>query len=131
MTPYDLIGRGYRLGADFVSRPEGDCLSLARAVMTYHGVETPQPERSWYRRLRKGDTDVFRDELERWGVKTEALDCGVVALCQAENGYGMATYFEGGWISFVGSAVQWSPIDVPQVVELYCPRKFNSVMQLD
>ena len=129
MTPYDLIGRGYRLGADFLSRPEGDCLSLARAVMTYHGVETPQPERSWYRRLRKGDTDVFRDELERWGCKTDHLECGVVALCRADNGYGMATYFEGGWIAFVGSAVQWSPIDVPQVVALYCPQKSNSAMQ--
>ena len=129
MTPYDLIGRGYRLGANFVSRPEGDCLSLARAVLTYHGIETPQPDRSWYRRLRKGDTDVFPDELERWGVKTEALECGVVALCQAENGYGMATYFEGGWLSYVESVVQWSPIGVLQVVELYCPQKFNSVMQ--
>ena len=131
MTPFDLIGRNYRLGADFVSRPEGDCLSLARAVLTYHGIETPTPERSWYRRLRKGDTAVFPEELERWGQKTTALECGVVALCRADNGYGMATYFEGGWISFVGSVVQWSPIGVPQVVELYCPQKFNSVMQLD
>ena len=127
MTPYDLIGRGYRLGADFVSRPEGDCLSLARAVLAYHGVETPAPQRSWYRRLRKGDTAVFRDELERWGEETTDLKCGVVALCQAENGYGMATWFEDGWISYVGSAVRWSPIGVPQVVALYCQRKSNSV----
>ena len=127
MTPYDLIGRGYRLGADFVSRPEGDCLSLARAVLAYHGVETPAPQRSWYRRLRKGDTAVFRDELERWGEETTDLKCGVVALCQAENGYGMATWFEDGWISYVESAVKWSPIGALQVVALYCQRKSNSV----
>jgi len=125
MTPYDLIGRGYRLGADFVSRPEGDCLSLARAVLAYHGVETPAPQRSWYRRLRKGDTAVFRDELERWGEETTDLKCGVVALCQAENGYGMATWFEDGWISYVESAVKWSPIGALQVVALYCQRKSN------
>ena len=129
MTPYDLIGRGYRLGADFVTRPEGDCLSLARAVLTYYGIESPEPQRSWYRRLRKGDTSVFPDELGRWGVVTDSLDCGVIGLCQAENGYGMAAYFEGGWISFRESVVQWSPIGLPQVVELYCPRKSSCVMQ--
>jgi hypothetical protein len=123
MTPYDLIGRGYRLGADFVSRPEGDCLSLARAVLTYYGVETPEPQRSWYRRLRKGDTAVFYDELERWGVKTTDLECGVVALCRAENGYGMAAWFEEGWLNYAESVVRWSPIGAPQVVALYCPRK--------
>jgi len=129
MTPYDLIGRSYRLGADFVSRPEGDCLSLARAVLAYHGVDTPTPERSWYRRLRKGDTSVFRDELLNWGVQTDSLECGVVALCQAENGYGMVTYFEDGWLSFVESAVQWSPIGGLQVVGLYCQRKSSCAMQ--
>ena len=122
MTPYDLIGRGYRLGADFVTRPEGDCLSLARAVLSYYGVETPTPQRSWYKRLRRGDTAVFKDELERWGEMTTDLSCGVVALCQAENGYGMAVWFEDGWMSFVGSEVKWSPIGVLQVVERYCQR---------
>ena len=129
MTPYDLIGRGYRLGANFITRPEGDCLSLARAVLAYYGIETPEPERSWYRRLRKGDTTVFSDELKRWGVVTDSLECGVVGLCQAENGYGMAAYFEDGWISYVESVVQWSPIGLLQVVELYCPRKQSSVRQ--
>jgi hypothetical protein len=122
MTPYDLIGRGYRLGADFVTRPEGDCLSLARAVLSYYGVKTPTPQRSWYKRLRRGDTAVFKDELERWGNVTTDLRCGVVALCQAENGYGMAVWFDDGWLSFVGSEVKWSPIGVLQVVERYCRR---------
>ena len=123
MTPYDLIGRQYRLGADFISRPEGDCLSLARAVLSYHGIKTPTPQRSWYRRLRRGDTAVFKDELEHWGEVTADLRCGVVALCRAENGYGMAVWFEDGWLSFVGSEVKWSPIGALQVVERYCPRK--------
>lgn len=123
MTPYDLIGRGYRLGADFVARPEGDCLSLARAVLSHYDIETPTPQRSWYRRLRNGDTAVFKDELERWGEVTTDLRCGVVALCQAENGYGMAVWFEDGWLSFAGSEVKWSPIGALQVVERYCQRK--------
>ena len=130
MTPYDLIGRGYRLGADFISRPEGDCLSLARAVLAYHGVTTPAPKRSWYRRLRRGDTEVFRDELHRWGVQTDSLECGVVALCQAENGYGMATYFEDGWLSFVGSEVVWSPIGGLVAVERCYRQKPNSATSL-
>jgi len=125
MTPYDLIGRGYRLGADFVSRPEGDCLSLARFVLTYHGIETPTPQRSWYRRLRRGDTNVFKDELQKWGEVTADLRCGVVALCQADNGYGMAVWFEEGWLSFVESEVKWSPSDSLVVVERYCQRKLN------
>ena len=123
MKPYQLIGRGYRLGADFVSRPEGDCLSLARAVMTYYGIATPEPQRSWYRRLRRGDTDVFEEELERWGVKTTDLECGVVALCRGDEGYGMASFYEDGWLSFVGSEVRWSPIAALSVVALYCPPK--------
>ena len=123
MTPFDLIGRPYRLGADFVSRPEGDCLSLARFVLKSYGIRTPEPQRSWYRRLRRKDTQVFRDELERWGEVTTDLRCGVVALCQAENGYGMAVWFENGWLSFVGSEVKWSTIGGLAVVECYCPRK--------
>ena len=123
MTPYDLIGRGYRLGADFITRPEGDCLSLSRFVLTHYGIVTPVPQRSWYRRLRQNDTAVFPEELERWGNKTTSLECGVVGLCQAENGYGMSVWFEDGWLSYVESAVQWSPIGNLQVVERYCKRR--------
>ena len=123
MTPFDVIGRGYRLGADFVSRPEGDCLALSRFVLGYYGIGTPEPQRSWYRRLRKGDTTVFKSELERWGNQTLDLGYGVVALCEAEFGYGMAVWFEEGWLSFVGSEVKWSPIGGLVVVDCYCRRK--------
>jgi len=123
VTPYDLIGRGYRLGANFIDYPEGDCVNLARAVLHYYGISTPEPQRSWYRRLRHGDTAVFKEELERWGEETTDLRCGVVALCSAENGYGLAVWFEDGWLSFVESAVTWNPSGRLQVHGYYCRRK--------
>ncbi len=122
MHPYRLIGLPYRLGASPEKHQAADCLTLARAVLEHHGVPTPKPQRSWYRRLYRKDTAVFKDELERWGEITAQPRIGVVALCESESGFGMATFFEGGWISFVGSAVQWSPIGALQVVELYCCR---------
>lgn len=120
--PYRLIGLPYRLGATPEKHQAADCLTLARAVLEHHGVSTPEPQRSWYRRLYRGDTAVFKDELERWGEITTEPRIGVVALCESDSGFGMATFFEGGWISFVGSAVQWSPIGVPAVVAMYCCR---------
>ena len=123
MTPVELIGKQYRLGSTFEKHGTGDCLSLARAVLAFHGIETPTPQRSWYRRLRRGDTQVFVDELERWGQKTEDLDCGVVALCRADAGYGLATWYLDGWIHYAGSVVKWSPIEALEVIGLYCQRK--------
>ncbi len=125
MNPYLLLGRPYRLGGDFINYEGGDCLSLARAVLAYYGVNTPEPQRDWYRRLRRGDTSVFKEELERWGQQTTHVDCGVVALCRSENGYGMAVYFENGWLNFGESGVRWSPIGHLQVHEFYCPRKYR------
>ena len=129
MTPFDLIGRPYRLGGDFIKHEAGDCLSLARFVLSYYGISTPEPQRDWYRRLRRGDTSVFKEELEKWGEETTQLDYGVVALCEAENGYGMAAYFEHGWLSFLGfggSVVMWSHTDHLQACGYYCQRKSNS-----
>ena len=128
MTPFDLIGRPYRLGGDFTKHEAGDCLSLARFVLSYYGISTPEPQRDWYRRLRRGDTSVFKEELEKWGEETTQLDYGVVALCGAENGYGMAVYFEHGWLSFQGfggSVVMWSHTDHLQACGYYCQRKSN------
>ena len=122
MHPYDLIGLPYRLGADPNRHAAADCLTLARTVLQHHKVNTPQPQRSWYRRLRKGDTQVFKDELERWGEEVTTPKIGAVALCHSPLGYGLATFFEGGWISFVESEVRWSPIGALQVVEVYCCR---------
>lgn len=121
--PYDLIGFPYRLGADPERHGAADCLSLAKAVLKYQRIETPPAQRSWYRRLKRGETDVFREELERWGVVIETPKIGTVALCRSDLGYGMASYFEEGWIHFSESAVQWSPSDALQVVAYYCRMK--------
>jgi hypothetical protein len=126
MHPYNLIGLKYRLGADPQRHKAADCLTLAKAVLKYQGVPTPAGRREWYRRLRRGDTAVFQEELSRWGVTVEQPKLVTVALCQTDSGFGMASYFEDGWIHFAGSAVQWSPIGALQVVALYCPSKLIS-----
>lgn len=123
MIPHQLIGKPYRLGSNFEQHGTGDCLSLARAVLAYYGITTPEPQRQWYRRLRQGDTAVFEEELERWGIKTSVLDCGVVALCQADAGYGLATWYLDGWIHYAESVVKWSTSEALQVHALYCQRK--------
>lgn len=123
MNPYLLLGRPYRLGGDFVNHEGGDCLSLARAVLAYYGISTPEPQRNWYRRLRRGDTSVFEEELKRWGRQTTDLECGVVALCESKNGYGMAVWFESGWMNFGELGVQWSPTERLRPHAFYCQRK--------
>ncbi len=132
MHPYELIGMKYRLGATPEKHGAADCLSLSIAVLTFYGIPTPEPERDWYRRLRKGDTDVFKEELSKWGTKINSPTLGAVALCRSETGsrtgLAMATFFEDGWISFVESTAMWNPLDGLQVEELYCsPLKLNSV----
>ena len=51
-----------------------------------------------------------------------------MALCTAGDGYGLAVYYEEGWLSFVESVVAWSPTNALPVVGLYCPRKQTYVM---
>lgn len=119
--PYDLIGMKYRLGASPEKHGAADCLTLAKAVLAWQGIDTPDGQRAWYRRLRRGDTRVFKEELERWGIEISSPRLGTVALCQADCGLGMASYFEDGWISFVESEVRWSPLGAPQVVACYSP----------
>ena len=121
--PYNLIGLPYRLGAEPERHGAADCLTLTKAVLKYQGIATPSPQRSWYRRLRRGDTDVFREELERWGTLIDAPKLVTVALCQTDLGFGMASYFENGWIHFSGSAANWSPFDALPVVAFYCPTR--------
>ena len=112
----------YRLGSNPVEHGSADCLSLARTVLASHGIPSPPPKREWYRRLRRGDYSVFHDELSAWGVKTADITIGAVGLCRADPGYGLAVYYEDGWLSFAGSAVKWSPIGSLEVVEIYCCR---------
>ena len=122
MHPYELIGLPYRLGAIPEKHGAADCLSLAKAVLAFQGVATPEATRQWYRRIKKGDTSIFEEELERWGQKIEAPTISTVALCHGPLGLGMASYFEDGWIHFSGSEAIWSPIGGLQVVGLYCSR---------
>ena len=120
MNPVDLIGRGYRLGADFVTRPEGDCLALVRHVAAEQGMTLPAAQRDWYRRLRRGDYSVFEEELNVWGEKIEAPKLGSIALCKGPNGYGMAGYWSDGWLSFQESEVVWRPPNGLDVCAIYC-----------
>jgi cell wall-associated NlpC family hydrolase len=120
--PYELIGLPYRLGATPEKHEAADCLSLAKAVLAFQGVETPEPTRDWYRRIKRGDTSIFKEELERWGQKVEEPRIPTVALCHGPLGLGMASFFEDGWIHFSGSEAIWSPIGALQVVGLYSSR---------
>ena len=126
MKPHQLIGLPYRLGADPVRHKAGDCLSLVRTVLANYGFIVPQGQRDWYRRLRKKDYSIFNEELNRWGVASPPK-LGVIALCKSDDGYGMAAYYEEGWLSYQktlgGHVVIWSPLNVLMVEGCYCQRK--------
>lgn len=123
MNPYQLIGKPYRLGARIKKHGATDCVGLCIEVMNYYGFPPPLPQRSWYRRLRKGDDSIFMEQLKIWGEVTSSPRLGCIALCRSENGYGLAVWFEQGWLSFVGSAVKWSPIGGLLVEGCFYPRK--------
>ena len=93
MKPYQLIGLPYRLGADPIKHHAVDCLSLARTVLKHYGINSPEPTRDWYRRVRKKDFDIFKEELEKWGNETKQFNIGTVALCKSKNGFGLAVYY--------------------------------------
>lgn len=123
MNPAKLIGLPYRLGANPADHGAADCLSLCRSVLEFYGIDTPEPKRSWYRRLKRGDTDVFAEELAAWGQRTVTPRIGVVGLCLSDNGAkGMAVFWENGWLAFVGKAVKWCPIGALLIDALYCPQ---------
>ena len=130
MTPFELIGLPYRLGAIPEKHKAADCLSLARAVLRHYGIDSPEPSRDWYRRLRRDDYSIFEEQLSLWGDVTDSPTMGTVALCKSgAKAVGLATYFveQPGWISFVGRTVKWSPLDSLSAEKLYCPGKFKSV----
>jgi cell wall-associated NlpC family hydrolase len=126
VKPHQLIGLPYRLGADPVKHGAGDCLSLCRTVLKSYGISSPDPERSWYRRLRKKDYSIFTEELNRWGVDSPPK-LGAIALCKSENGYGMAAYYEEGWLNyqkiFENRVVVWSPLNALMAHGCYYQRK--------
>ena len=129
MKPHQLIGLPYRLGADPVKHHAVDCLSLARTVLKHYGINSPEPTRDWYRRVRKKDFDIFKEELEKWGNETKQFNIGTVALCKSNNGFGLAVYYEEGWISCGESEARWSPLNALEVVGCYSPQKSNYVKQ--
>ena len=126
MKPHQLIGLPYRLGADPEKHKAGDCLSLVRTVLANYGFTVPKGERDWYRRLRKKDYSVFFEELNRWGVESPPK-LGTIALCKSDDGYGMATYYEDGWLSYQktlgGQVVIWLPLNALMVEGCYYQRK--------
>ena len=126
MKPHQLIGLPYRLGADPEKHKAGDCLSLVRTVLANYGFTVPKGERDWYRRLRKKDYSIFFEELNRWGVDSPPK-LGTIALCKSDDGYGMATFYEEGWLSYqktLGSQVViWLPLNVLTVEGCYYQRK--------
>ena len=130
MTPFDFIGLPYRLGANPEKHKAADCLTLSKAVLKYYDIKSPCPTRDWYRRLKKNDYSIFREQLELWGIKTERPKIGTVGLCKSDTGYGLAVYFEDGWLnitSYEGSVVAWNPIEGLEVEECYCSKKLNYV----
>ena len=129
MTPFELIGLPYRLGATPEKHKAADCLSLARCVLKHYGIDSPEPERDWYRRLRRKDYFIFEEQLALWGHVVNSPTMGTVALCRADAGaLGLATYFveQPGWISFVGTTVKWSPLDQLLVVRCFSPGRSRS-----
>ena len=129
MKPHQLIGLPYRLGADPVKHHAAECLSLARTVLKHYCINSPEPTRDWYRRFRKKDYKIFKEELERWGNETKEFNIGTVALCKSKYGFGLAVYYEEGWINCGESEVRWSPLDGLEVVGSYSPQKSNYVKQ--
>jgi hypothetical protein len=114
---------GYRLGGDPVRHGVTDCVGLARTVLDYYGIVTPVPKRSWYRRLRKGDTTIFPEQLRAWGIEVEEPRLGAVGLCRSEFGYGLAVWWSEGWLSYRLDQVAWSPPGVLEVCGIYCRSK--------
>ena len=135
MKPHHLIGLPYRLGADPVRHGAGDCLSLCRTVLKSYGISSPEPERSWYRRLKKKDYSIFFEELNRWGVDSPPK-LGAIALCHSEDdSYGMAAYYEDGWLSYrktlESQVVLWSPLEALSLAGCYFQRKPISAIFLE
>jgi len=50
LRPEQLVGLPFRLGACPRRHGATDCVGLARSVLAYYGIETPEPTRQWYRR---------------------------------------------------------------------------------
>lgn len=117
--PVRLIGLPYRLGANPAKHHATDCINLCRVVLDHYGIPSPEPHRSWYRRLRLGDTTVFTEQLDLWGHPVVSPTAGTIAF----DGKGLAAYYEDGWLhcSTITKSVEWAPC--VNSVALYCHGK--------
>jgi hypothetical protein len=121
IDPCELIGLPYRLGATPEKHGAADCLTLSKAVLTWYGISSPTPPRSWYRRLRAKDYSVFWEQLELWGTKTDAAKVGTIGLVHAADGsYGLAAFYDDGWLQFKDRQVIWIPSSGLTPAALYC-----------
>ena len=121
IDPCELIGLPYRLGAVPQKHGAADCLSLATAVQAWYGIDMPLPQRSWYRRLRRKDYSVFPEQLGLWGRQTDAAKVGTLGLVHCADGsYGLASFYEGGWLQFKDRRVIWIPLSGLTPAALYC-----------
>ena len=127
MKPYQLLGLPYRLGAEPDKHKAGDCLSITRTVIKSYGIDFPDTQRDWYRRLRRKDQGVFKEELSKWGTLVTTAKIGVVGLCLGKDSYALAVYWKNGWISFVDQEVRWSQLESLVVEQFYYPMKHNFV----
>ena len=103
MRPELLLGKPYRLGATFDLHQAGDCIGLAREVLKFYGIKSPQPTRDWYRRVRRNDYSI----LPKHYAKIQMSDSK------------MFIYNDYGYNSNNSIAIIWSVEDVQQVVEDY------------
>ena len=118
-----LIGLPYRLGATPDLHGAADCLTLSKYILKTYGIDTPEGTRDWYRRLRRKDYEIFKEQLELWGVTTDRIAVGTVALCKAQTGFALATFINDfpGWLCFRGTEVVWSRSEDLNIEALYCP----------
>ena len=127
IAPAQLIGMKYRLGADPERHGKADCLSLTRHVLGTYGIQAPAGNRSWYRRLLRNDYSVFTEQLDCWGVQVQEPRLGAVALCKAEQGYGLGAYWERGCLVFLNKTVVWKPVTSLPIERFYFPLKQSFV----
>ena len=83
----------YRLGADPERHGKADCLSLSRHILATYGIKTPNPERSWYRRLRRKDYSIFREQLS-YGEPRQPTSVLALSLFAKQDGVGLATFID-------------------------------------
>ena len=113
MTPLDLLGRPYRLGADGTGEDGAiDCIHLVYYVRSYLNLSSPPFDAAWYSASK---TAVLR-ALLTWGVRvhTPTYD-GTVALVPQNSWAFGVTWMQGVLtIHNISQRVVWSQITALQ-----------------